>query len=56
MPKLKADSISDSSGVIAAGESHISEGHWKKIIGKVKEKDLLKKLKISKDNRKKGKA
>ena len=53
MPKLKADSISDSSGVIAAGESHISDAHWQKMKGK-SEKDLLKKLKISKDKRKKA--
>lgn len=51
MPKLKAGSIEDSVGVIAAGESHISDAHWKKIKGK-SEKYLLKKLKITKDNRK----
>ena len=55
MPKLKADSIEDSAGVIAAGESYISDAHWKKIKGK-SEKDLLKKLKVTKDNRKKAKA
>jgi len=53
MPKIKANKIMDSGGVIAAGESHISNAHWKKIIGKGKETDIIEKLKITKDTRKK---
>lgn len=56
MPKIKNGEISDSGGLVAAGESSISSGHWEKLKGKEKgEKDLLKKLKIKKDNRKKEK-
>jgi len=37
MPKIKGNKIMDSGGVITAGESHISDDHWGKIIGKGKE-------------------
>lgn len=56
MPKIKNGEISDSNGLVAAGESSISDSHWDKLKAKAKnEKALLKTLKIKKDNRKKVK-
>lgn len=57
MHKLANGMISDSGGLIAAGESSISDVHWGKLKANEKnEKVLLAKLKITKDNRKKDKS
>jgi len=52
MTKLSKSKISDSGGVCAAEDSDISDLHWEKLRGKDSEKEFLKKLKITKDNRK----
>lgn len=54
MPKIKNDEIIDSEtgGLIAAGESNITDTHWNKL-HKGKEKKFLNKIKVSKDKRNK---